>query len=78
MTVHILVPGSMTVQQGHDLVDRIEQEICQAVGDITVVSHLEPLEDPASFNHEHPAPPEPPEDHAAGANSNESRGKGER
>jgi cation diffusion facilitator family transporter len=58
MTVHVLVPGSMTVQQGHDLVDRIEQEIYKAVGDITVVSHLEPLEDPASFNHEHHGPAE--------------------
>ena len=53
MTVHVLVPGSISVQAGHDLVDRIEREIRAAVGEITVVSHLEPLEDPASFNHDH-------------------------
>ncbi|NJD07303.1 MAG: HAD-IC family P-type ATPase, partial [Methylococcaceae bacterium] len=59
MTVHVLVPGSMTVQQAHALADRIEREIREAVGAITVVSHLEPLEDPASFNHEQPAAGEP-------------------
>jgi cation diffusion facilitator family transporter len=51
MTVHILVPGSMTIQAGHDLAERIEHEISEVVGNITVVTHLEPLEDPASFNH---------------------------
>jgi len=51
MTVHVLVPGGMTVKAGHDLLDRIEADIRQAVGEITVVTHLEPLEDPASFNH---------------------------
>lgn len=51
MTVHVLVPGGMTVKAGHDLLDRIEADIRRAVGDITVVTHLEPLEDPASFSH---------------------------
>jgi cation diffusion facilitator family transporter len=51
MTVHILVPGSMTVQSGHDLAERIERDVIASVGEITVVTHLEPLEDPASFNH---------------------------
>ena len=51
MTVHVLVPGKMTVKSGHDLMDRIENDIRQAIGEITVTSHLEPLDDPASFNH---------------------------
>ncbi|MFM8332497.1 MAG: HAD-IC family P-type ATPase, partial [Candidatus Methylumidiphilus sp.] len=51
MTVHVLVPGSMSVQAGHDLVERIEAEIRAAVGEIVVVTHLEPLEDQASFTH---------------------------
>ena len=51
MTVHVLVPGVMTVKSGHDLMDRIENDIRQAIGEISVVTHLEPLEDPASFNH---------------------------
>ena len=51
MTVHVLVPGQMTVQAGHELLERIEAEIRDCVGEITVVTHLEPLEDPASFIH---------------------------
>lgn len=51
MTVHVLVPGKLTVKEGHDLVDRLEAEICRAIGEITVISHLEPLDDPASFSH---------------------------
>jgi cation diffusion facilitator family transporter len=58
MTVHVLVPGHMTVKAGHDLLEQIETKIRQAIGEITVVTHLEPLEDPASFIHgesdEHP------------------------
>jgi cation diffusion facilitator family transporter len=54
MTVHVLVPGDMTVKAGHDLLDRIEADIRQAVGEIIVLTHLEPLEDPASFNHGQP------------------------
>jgi len=51
MTVHVLVPGGMTVKAGHDLLDRIEADIRAGIGDISVVTHLEPLEDPASFTH---------------------------
>jgi hypothetical protein len=51
MTVHVLVPGEMTVKSGHDLVDRIETDIRVSIGEIVVTTHLEPLEDPASFVH---------------------------
>ncbi|MDD5034623.1 MAG: HAD-IC family P-type ATPase, partial [Methylococcaceae bacterium] len=51
MTVHVLAPGSMTIKQGHDLLECIEAEIRQAVGEIIVLTHLEPLEDPVSFSH---------------------------
>ncbi len=51
MTVHVLVHGGKTVKDGHDLLDRIENDIRQAVGEIIVVTHLEPIEDPASFMH---------------------------
>jgi len=60
MTVHVLVPGEMSVKQGHDLLERIEAEIRGAVGEIQVTSHLEPLDDPASFIHGQPdAAPHP-------------------
>ena len=58
VSFHLLVPGSWTVQHGHALLDQIENEICQALPGATVTAHLEPLEDPVSFedtglNHAH-------------------------
>lgn len=52
ITVHVLVPGQLTVQEGHDLLERIEGEIHDALGNVTIVTHLEPLEDSASFAHD--------------------------
>lgn len=49
ISVHILVPDEWTVQRGHDLTEEIEMEIIKAVPDSTVFTHLEPLEDPLSF-----------------------------
>jgi cation diffusion facilitator family transporter len=49
VTFHILVPGSWTVQQGHDLCEEIESAICKALPNMNVLTHLEPLEDPKSW-----------------------------
>jgi cation diffusion facilitator family transporter len=49
VSFHILVPGDWTVQRGHDLLEHIEDEIRAAIPRCTVFTHLEPLEDPASF-----------------------------
>jgi cation diffusion facilitator family transporter len=46
---HVLVPGHWTVQQGHDLLEEIERRIAERVGSVTVDTHLEPVEDPASY-----------------------------
>ena len=46
---HVLVPGSWTVQQGHDLLEDIERRVGERVGRVTVDTHLEPVEDPASY-----------------------------
>jgi cation diffusion facilitator family transporter len=48
--VHILVPGTMSVQAGHDLVERIENEINRHAPYVEVLAHLEPLEDPKSWD----------------------------
>ena len=48
--VHVLVPGSMSVQDGHDLADRLEQEIVAKLPHVEVLTHLEPLEDPKSWD----------------------------
>lgn len=52
LTAHILVPGRSTVQEAHDLVEKIEFELHRAIEDLTVVMHVEPLEDPRSFSDE--------------------------
>lgn len=49
---HVLVPGDWTVQRGHDLLEQIEEDVRQTVPDSTVFTHLEPVEDPASFRDE--------------------------
>jgi len=49
ISVHVLVPGDWSVQRGHKLVERMEQEIRAVVANGTVFTHLEPLEDPLSW-----------------------------
>ncbi|WP_460744227.1 cation diffusion facilitator family transporter [Mariniluteicoccus endophyticus] len=48
-SVHVLVPAGWTVQQGHDYVEGLETELRQAVPDLEVLTHLEPLEDPRAY-----------------------------
>lgn len=50
VTLHVLVPGHWTVQQGHDWAERIEADIRTALPRTHVTTHLEPLEDPLSMN----------------------------
>lgn len=52
VSFHVLVPGDWTVQRGHDLLERIEEAVRARVPDSTVFTHLEPIEDPASFQDE--------------------------
>ena len=48
--VHVLLPGSMTIQQGHDLVESLENDIRARLPHTEVLTHLEPLEDPKSWD----------------------------
>jgi cation diffusion facilitator family transporter len=48
--VHILVPGSLSVQEGHDLVEQLENDIRAKLPHVEVLTHLEPLEDPKSWD----------------------------
>lgn len=48
---HLLVPGNWTVKEGHDFADEIEEHIINMFNQpVTVDTHLEPVEDPASMN----------------------------
>lgn len=49
VSVHILVPGQWTVQRAHQLAEQLEQQIRQRLPKIAVFTHIEPLEDPVSF-----------------------------
>jgi cation diffusion facilitator family transporter len=49
ISFHILVPGHWTVQRGHDLLEEIEEQIRSAVPNSVVDTHLEPIEDPVSW-----------------------------
>lgn len=51
MSVHILVPGNWTVQQGHDLLELIETRLSSQFDKIDIDTHLEPIEDIVSWNH---------------------------
>ncbi|MFT5195252.1 MAG: cation diffusion facilitator family transporter [Candidatus Promineifilaceae bacterium] len=50
VSAHIQVPGSWTVQKGHSLIEEIEEAIRIAVPRISILIHLEPLEDPTSWH----------------------------
>lgn len=49
VSVHILVPGEWTVARGHELLERIEADLRGALDDVSVLTHLEPLDDPSSW-----------------------------
>ena len=46
---HLLVPGDRTVQETHDLCEVIEFEMKSVLKDASITIHIEPLEDPASW-----------------------------
>ena len=52
ISTHVLVPGDWTVQRGHELLDRIEADVRSALPDAVVFTHLESLNDPASWDDE--------------------------
>lgn len=49
ISFHILVPGDWSVQRGHDLLEEIEERVREAVPRSVVDTHLEPIEDPVSW-----------------------------
>jgi cation diffusion facilitator family transporter len=49
VTLHVLVPAGWTVQRGHNLLEKLEQDIRAALPRAHVITHLEPLGDPAAL-----------------------------
>jgi len=49
VSMHVLVPGQWSVQRGHELLEKIEDDIRKELPATTVFTHLEPIEDPVSW-----------------------------
>jgi cation diffusion facilitator family transporter len=50
VSLHLLVPGAWSVQRGHELAEAVEAALQAAIPRLVVLIHLEPLEDPASWD----------------------------
>lgn len=50
VSCHVLVPGKWTVQRGHDLLEQIEAALAERIPHLTAFTHMEPIEDPASYS----------------------------
>ena len=50
VSMHVLVPGEWSVHRGHQLLERIEADVRGAILNVTVLTHLESLDDPASWD----------------------------
>jgi len=49
VSFHVLVPGIWSVRRGHQLLENIEADIRHAIPSVTVLTHLESLNDPVSW-----------------------------
>lgn len=49
VSVHIQVPGNWSVQTGHTLLEAIDRDLRQALVSVSVFTHLEPVDDPVSW-----------------------------
>ncbi|GHO46592.1 cation diffusion facilitator family transporter [Ktedonospora formicarum] len=49
VSFHVLVPGSWSVLKGHTLCEEIEKALRSELVDTTIFTHLEPKEDPISW-----------------------------
>lgn len=51
MEMHMLVPGAWTVKRGHDEMEDVIEVVTAEYPHLSVTGHLEPLEDPRSYEH---------------------------
>lgn len=49
VSFHVLVPGEWTVRHGHVLLEKLEVQLTQLLPNMVVFTHIEPLDDPASW-----------------------------
>ncbi len=53
MEMHMLVPGDWTIKRGHDALEDLIVVIRQDFPELNVIGHLEPIEDPRSYEDEY-------------------------
>ena len=49
--VHLLVPDDWTVAHAHSIADSLEADVAAALFDTVTFTHIEPIGDPASYDH---------------------------
>ena len=47
--MHVLVPGTWSVKEGHDFTERMIDELVEVDPNLRVSAHLEPIEAPKSY-----------------------------
>lgn len=50
ISVHLLVPGTWSVQRAHDLSERLEEQVAAVVPRSTLFTHVEPEDDPRAHS----------------------------
>ncbi len=50
ISMHVLVPGTWTIQRGHDLSEEIEASVREKLPGSHISTHMEPREDPVSWD----------------------------
>lgn len=54
ISMHALLPGEWTIQKGHDLVEELEQRLLAEFEHSLVLTHMEPIQDPRSYEDAQP------------------------
>jgi cation diffusion facilitator family transporter len=49
VSMHVLVPGDWTVQRAHTMAEQVEKDIHARLPQVAVFTHVEPIDDPASW-----------------------------
>lgn len=49
VSMHILVPGEWSVRRSHEMAEKVENDIRHQLPQISVFTHVEPVEDPVSW-----------------------------
>jgi divalent metal cation (Fe/Co/Zn/Cd) transporter len=49
VSFHILAPDDWTIRRGHDLLEAVEADLRSSLPGLTVFTHLEPVNDPVSW-----------------------------